>query len=238
MKPFPKLHLWLILPFVVTLAGFNGYWNGFAEASFQWHLHGLSATSWYILLIIQPWLYHNKPIQVHRKVGMVALLLAGIVVASALSMIKGTLNSVDGPLFPIRYSLSFIDILNVMGFTTSVILSVLNAKNIQVHARWMIATVFWVLSPATVRLSFLPLGMFYQPKEFSDFPFLWTDVFIWNIAFIVALITFLIIRDYLKEKKVYFSFVLVGFVQLISIPMILGLKDVAWLRNFLDAVFK
>jgi len=165
-------------------------------------------------------------------------LLAGIVVASALSVVKGNLLTVDGPLFPIRYSLSFIDILTIMGFGTSVILSVLNAKNTQVHARWMISTVFWVLAPATVRLSFLPLGMFYQPKEFSDFPFLWTDVFIWNTAFIVALIAFLIIRDYLKEKKVYFSYILVGFVQLISIPMILELKDAEWLRGFLDAVFK
>lgn len=238
MKSFPKLHLWLILPFVITLLGFNGYWSGFTEASFQWHLHGLSATSWYIILIIQPWLYHNRPIQVHRKVGMIGLLLAGIVVASALSVVKGNLLTVDGPLFPIRYSLSFIDILTVMGFGTSVILSVLNAKNTQVHARWMISTVFWVLAPATVRLSFLPLGMFYQPKEFSDFPFLWTDVFIWNTVFIVALIAFLIIRDYLKEKKVYFSYILVGFVQLISIPMILELKDAEWLRDFLDAVFK
>lgn len=116
MKPFPKLHLWLIIPFVVTLAGFNGYWTGFTEASFQWHLHGLSATSWYIILIVQPWIYQNKPIQVHRKVGMVGLLLAGIVVASALSVIKGNLSVEDGPIFPIRYSLLFIDILTVFGF--------------------------------------------------------------------------------------------------------------------------
>lgn len=213
MKPFPKLHLWLILPFVVTIAGFNYYWSGLTEASFQWHLHGLSATSWYIILIVQPWLYQNRPIQVHRKVGMIGLLLAGIVVASALSVIKGNLLAESGHIFPIRYSLSLIDILTVIGFTVSVILSVLNTKNTQVHARWMISTVFWVLSPATVRLSFLPLGMVYQPKEFSDFPFLRTDVFIWNTVFIVGLIAFLIIRDNLKEKKVYFSYVLVVIVS-------------------------
>lgn len=156
MKPFPKLHLWLIISLVVTLAGFNGYWTGFTEASFQWHLHGLSATSWYIILIVQPWIYQNKPIQVHRKVGMVGLLLAGIMVASALSVIKGNLSVEDGPIFPIRYSLSFIDILTVFGFTTSVILSVLNAKNTQVHARWMISTVFWVLAPRNGPAVFSP----------------------------------------------------------------------------------
>lgn len=238
MKPFPNLHYWLILPFLLTLIGFSHYWTGFSDATFQWHLHGLSATVWYIILIIQPWIYHNRPIHMHRKVGMMGIILAGFVTASALSVIKGNiLQPEQSPLFEVRYSLSLMDFIFVSGFIVSVIAAIWNAKNTQAHARWMISTVFWVLSPATTRLSFIPLGMIYQPKEFSDFPFSWSDVLIWNQAFIVLFVVFLIIRDYRKERKIYFSYVLVAISQLAAIFILTGMKDSSWLISFLNRLF-
>ncbi len=236
MKPFPKLHLWLILPFVITLIGFQGYWMGFSEAPFYWHLHGLSATFWYISLIIQPWLYHNRPIQFHRKVGMISLILAGLVIASALNMIMVSLPLMSefSPLYEVRFSLALVDYISITGFALSVILAVVYAKNTQVHARWMISTVFWVLSPGTVRFSFIPLGAIFQPTEFSDFPFLWTDVFIWNEVLISLIILFLILKDFKKEKTVYLSYVLIFIANVLYIPIINGLKDSIWLRSLLE----
>lgn len=236
MKIFPKLHLWLILPFVITLIGFYGYWTGFKTAPFHWHLHGLSATLWYLCLIIQPWLYHNRPIQVHRKVGMFSLLVAGFVIASAINMILISLPNMNAfsPLFPVRYSLAFVDLISITGFTLSVVLAIANAKDTHSHARWMISTVFWVLAPGTVRFSFIPLGAIFQPKEFSDFPFEWTDVFIWNQVLIILIILFLMIKDYLKLHKIYFSYLLILIANVLFIPIINGLRDSAWLRTFFD----
>lgn len=174
----------------------------------------------------------------HRKVGMIGIILAGFVTASALSVIKGNiLQPAQSPLFEVRYSLSLLDFIFVSGFMVSVIAAIWNAKNIQVHARWMISTVFWVLSPATTRLSFIPLGMIYQPQEFSDFPFSWADVLTWNQALIVLFLGFLIIRDFRKEKKVYFSYVLVAISQLAAILILTGLKDSPWLISALDNLF-
>lgn len=202
LKPFPKLHLWLIIPFLLTLLDFANYWTGFLEAPLQWHLHGISATAWYIILIIQPWLYHHRPIQIHRKVGMLGILLAGFLTASAIGVIKGNLLQPEqSPLFDVRYSLSLVDSIFITGFMTSVIAGMWNAKKTQVHARWMISTVFWVLSPATTRLSFIPLRMIFQPKEFSDFPFHWVDVLKWNQFFVFLIVVILMILDYRKDKK-------------------------------------
>jgi len=236
MKPFPKLHLWLILPFVITLIGFQGYWAGFNKSPFHWHLHGLSATLWYICLIIQPWLYHNRPIQIHRKVGMLSLLIAGFVITSALNMIVISLPNMSefSPLYPVRYSLALVDLISITGFTLSVALAVVYARNTQVHARWMISTVFWVLAPGTVRFSFIPLGAIFQPKEFSDFPFAWTDVFIWNQVLIVLIILFLMVKDYRKHQKIYFSYALTLIATVLFIPIINGLKDATWLKSFFD----
>lgn len=210
---------------------------GFKSAPFHWHLHGLSAVLWYVCLIIQPWLYHNRPIQIHRKVGMFSLLIAGFVIASALNMIVASLGmNESSPLYSVRFSLALVDCISIAGFALSVILAIGYARNTQVHARWMISTVFWVLAPGTVRFSFIPLGAIFQPKEFSDFPFVWTDVFIWNEVLICVIILYLIIRDLIKQKKVYFSYVLILLVNILFIPIINGLKDAPWLKSFFGGI--
>jgi len=238
IKPFPNLHYWFILPFLLTLLGFSQYWFNFSSFSLEWHLHGLSATAWYLVLILQPLIFHKSSIRLHRKVGMIALILAGMVTISAISVIKAGNVEQDSVLYSVRYSLSLIDLIFISGFIFSVIMAVLNAKNTQVHARWMITTVFWVLSPATTRLSFVPLGIYFQPKEFADFPFMWSDVFIGNQILITMIIGALILRDFLKERKIYTAFVLVAFAQIVAIPIILGMQDSAWLKGWMDVVFK
>ena len=237
MKYYPNLHFWLLIPFAVTLAGFWRYWATFTEAPLHWHMHGLSATAWYLVLILQPWLYHNRPISVHRKVGTLSLLLAGFVVASAINVIKGNLLIPAGPLYAVRYSLSLLDLILISGFTLSVVMAVLKSRDTGVHAHWMIATVFWVLTPATTRLSFVPLGAIFKPEKFEDFPFEWQDVLVWNILLVAGIVAILMIRDYVKEKRVYNAYLLVFIAQIVCIPVVLGLKDAKWLRSLFDTIF-
>jgi len=90
------------------------------------------------------------------------------------------------------------------------------------------------LAPGTVRFSFIPLGAYYQPTQFSDFPFMWSDVFIWNQVLIALILLVLIIKDYLKLKKVYVAYILVLIAVLINIPMIEGLKNSSILQTFFD----
>ena len=70
------------------------------------------------------------------------------------------------PLYPVRYSLALVDLISIIGFTLSEVLAIANSKDTQSHARWMISTVFWVLSPGTVRFSLILFGAIFQPKEF------------------------------------------------------------------------
>ena len=86
-KLFPKAHFWLLIPFFLTFAGFYlSYWSKFSEAPFRQHVHGLTATAWYLLVIVQPWLIHNKHPKYHRKLGIIGIFLAGGVVSSALQV--------------------------------------------------------------------------------------------------------------------------------------------------------
>ena len=49
-----------------------------------------------------------------------------------------------------------------------------------------------------------------------------------------VLIAILIVLDYIRDKKVYFAYVLVMVVNLLSAPLVLGLKVSEWVKTFLD----
>ncbi|MGB5236077.1 MAG: hypothetical protein WBM43_12635 [Flavobacteriaceae bacterium] len=219
-KLFPKAHLWLLMPFILTWAGFYlSYWSKFNEAPFRQHVHGLTATAWYILVILQPWLIHNKPAKYHRKLGIIGILLAGGVVGSALLVMP---YQVVNEFLPdvLKYGFSFGDICALTGFSMCVVYGIWNAKDTDKHARWLISTVFWILLPATARLVYFPLLIAYEGNP----PITYIEsVYICLIVTTIIPLSYMIFLDYRKEKKVYRSylFALIGvtFYSLAIAPM-------------------
>lgn len=206
---FPKAHLWLLIPFVLTMAGFYlSYWSRFSEAPWRQHMHGLSATAWYVLVILQPWLIHNKPVKYHKKLGIIGVFLAGAVVFSAFQVMP---YQVVNDFLPdvLKYGFSFGDICALTGFSICVILGVLNAKNMDVHARWLISTVFWILLPATARLVYFPMLMVYEGNP--PLTYIQSVYLCWFITTAIPL-TYMMYLDYKKENKIYKSylFTLIG----------------------------
>ncbi|MEX0997440.1 MAG: hypothetical protein WDZ45_10360 [Flavobacteriaceae bacterium] len=200
---FPKAHLWLLIPFALTVAGlYLSYWSRFTDAPWRQHIHGLTATAWYILVVIQPWLIHNKHPSIHRKLGIIAIFLAGGVVFSALQVMP---HQVVNEFLPdvLKYGFSFADLCALAGFSICVILGVLNARYINIHARWLISTVFWILLPATARLVYFPLLQAYEGNP----PITYIDaVYICLILTTVIPLLIMMYLDYKKEKKVYTSY--------------------------------
>lgn len=206
---FPKAHFWLLIPFALTIAGFYlSYWSRFSDAPWRQHIHGLSATAWYILVVLQPWLIHNKPLKYHKKLGVIGVFLAGAVVFSAFQVIP---YQVVNDFLPnvLKYGFSFGDICALTGFSICVILGVLNAKKTNVHARWLISTVFWILLPATARLVYFPLLGAYEGNP--PLSYLQVVHLCWFVTALIPLL-YLIFLDHKKEKKVYNSylFTLIG----------------------------
>ncbi|WP_228853522.1 hypothetical protein [Aegicerativicinus sediminis] len=206
---FPKAHFWLLIPFALTIAGFYlSYWSRFSDAPWRQHIHGLSATAWYILVVLQPWLIHNKPLKYHKKLGVIGVFLAGAVVFSAFQVIP---YQVVNDFLPnvLKYGFSFGDICALIGFSICVILGVLNAKKTNVHARWLISTVFWILLPATARLVYFPLLGAYEGNP--PLSYLQVVHLCWFVTTLIPLL-YLIYLDHKKEKKVYNSylFTLIG----------------------------
>lgn len=205
MKKFPKAHLWLIIPFLIAFTGFYfSYWSKFTEAPFHQHLHGLSATAWYILIIVQPFLYQKAKMNLHRRLGIFSVFLAGGVVFSAIQVIPNnlTLETISENL---RYSFVFADFIFVLGFSYSVIMAVINKGNIDIHARYLFSTVFWVMLPALGRLIYFPLLISYgfpTPISFQQCVYIAGGL-------IILILCILIFLDYKKEKKFYQPYILV-----------------------------
>ncbi len=182
---FKTAHLWLLLPFAIFIWGFYySYWSVFTEVLFRQHVHSLTATLWILILVIQPWIYNNKPISYHRKIGFVGLFLAGGVVFTALALLP----------FNDRYGITFSNLIQLTGFSTSVILAIFNSREYKKHARWMISTVFWIFPPATARL------LRNTVPEINGW---YASLF----AMIIPLLI-LIYLDYRNEKVIYRAYVI------------------------------
>lgn len=160
MQKYRHLHLWLLIPFAITIWGFfPSYWLKLPKATWGQHLHGLSATAWYLFIIIQPYLATRGRLKLHRQLGLIGLLLAGLVVASGLAVIPGNIATAklpgDIPVVPdsFLYGISLIDLVSIVGFGASVVIGVLKAKQVDNHAIWMVATVFWPFMAALARVA-------------------------------------------------------------------------------------
>lgn len=159
---YRNFHMWMLLPFAISLLGFSySYFGKLGQATFHQHVHGLSATAWYLLVLLQPWLItRRRDVMGHRLFGAVGTLLAGMVTASALTIIPRNINDVAdlpangffNPTF--AYAACIIDTVLVSLFATSVIMAIVAMKrrDLAGHVQWMMASVFAVLSPALARM--------------------------------------------------------------------------------------
>ena len=159
---YRNFHLWMLLPFAIMLLGFAySYFSKLGQATFHQHVHGLSATLWYSLVLVQPWLItRRRDVAKHRLLGAVGTLLAGMVTASALTIIPKNIDDVatlplDGFFNPtFAYFACIIDAVLVTLFAVSVVMAVVAMKrrDLPGHVQWMMASVFAVLSPALARM--------------------------------------------------------------------------------------
>ena len=164
LEVYQNAHKWLILPIIVILIAFTPfYFSTFLSEPWGYHLHALPAIAWYLLMITQPYLATRGKLPSHRKWGMLGLLIAGWVVASALIITPTNVyfGHIGGfpPKFPAEffYGLTFTETLAIIGFGASVVMAILRSKIPDEHAVWMLGTVFFGFMPAWLRISIVPI---------------------------------------------------------------------------------
>lgn len=228
MTRYRNAHLWLTIPFVLIMLGFlPSYWLAFTEAAWRHHLHGLSATAWFILLIVQPYLVTRGRNETHRRFGLFALVLAGAVVASGLGAMPYNLTNENLPP-EARYGLTFIDVVVVAGFTFAVVMAIRTPRKMEDHARWMISTAFWAVSPGLFRLYFVPLFVFGVPDPGGKAPYV--------LAAAGVSVTLVLTIMMLRERRAHLAYVLPAVGSLVYV-IALQVGAMAWWQRLADALF-
>lgn len=238
---YKHFHLWMLIPFVISILGFSySYYFNLANATFHQHVHGISATLWYVLVIFQPYLIIRKQnIQRHKTLGTVGIILAGIVAGSALTIIPKNIDNVNeldingffNPTF--AYFAVVIDFVLIFMFIVSVSLAVLRIKkkHLSSHVQWLMASVFFVLSPALARMLGIS-AIFINKGSFEGITLIGMA-----LPSMIVMLVLIVIFYYMYGSFKHLSFRLLVIAHLPYL-FIEWIGDNELIRNLLTAIFK
>jgi len=223
-KYYKYAHIYLALGLVVALIGFSkSYFNKLSEFSFSYHLHGISATLWMLLLIIQPYLFQKGKIKTHRLLGRSSLVLVPLIIIGGVIMMKLMIQGQANYPPNIVYTLAFIDVCTLFGFAVLYILALYFRKNLKLHSRFMVSTIFGPLVPALTRLYLIVLAVASNFTDALTYSYLAVEL--------VLLIIILKERNVKEIKMTYVPFFIFIVVQHILIYYI---DDWNWWKTLMN----
>jgi hypothetical protein len=157
---YPHAQWYFLAAMAITWLGFSRtYFAVVRTEPLIHHIHGALMGGWIALLIAQPMLYQRNRLQLHRTLGRwgVYLLMPAIVICGFL-MDRRMLQTHNAPPFIID-QLGFLDITSLVMFPAFIILSIYYARNVGLHARYIVCTVLLLMPPAVARALFMVPGM-------------------------------------------------------------------------------
>src|ERR1051325_2687708 len=117
------------------------------------HLHGIVMTSWVILFIVQVFLVETRRTRVHRRLGILGGVLAGLVVIVGIltALYAAARGASPGP-----PALAFliIPIGDMLIFLVLIALALFVRRKLDVHKRLMLLAAINLLTPAIARIPF------------------------------------------------------------------------------------
>jgi hypothetical protein len=158
--PYRKAWLWVLALLALTFVAFwPGYFAKLPVKKLAHHYHAASAVLWMILAIAQSWTIHHDRIALHRKLGLATFILfpfflvAGMwVIHVEATTLAGDFTSVEGEQIA---QFGFFDPFANIAFALLFWCGLKYRYKVQLHARYMLATLLFVISPIGFRL--LPL---------------------------------------------------------------------------------
>jgi len=168
--PYRHAHWWIVgLVPLIVLAFWPNYLSTIGTAPVQFHIHGITASLWLILLALQSWSIHHDRMSLHRLSGRSSLFLFPLFMAGGAGIFLGMAQRyVEGSPFQAMYAprLAWLDIVGVAGFAFCYFQALKWRRKAHVHSRYMLSTMFFLLPPIIGRLSGIPLGV-RGPEDFA-----------------------------------------------------------------------
>lgn len=203
---YPRTFYYLSFFLLFTLIAFYPtYLTRWSAAHWTQHLHGLTGTLWLIILIAQVWTIKAKHFKCHALMGKSTLIVAPLFLVAGFLSIHNFSNSPSLLAQRLALSTSLGEILVLILFAFLFFQGLKNRRTTDLHARYMLATVLLLLTPAISRfISYWVPGLTMTSIEHFS-----RNVLIAECVSLLV-ITFLIAID-IKEKKLSLPFPLVFF---------------------------
>ncbi len=151
-----KPHSYFSIALVVAVGGFwPSFFSKLGSTDRAHLIHGVTATLWMTIPILQSWLISRKKFTLHRRMGWAALLiLAPLLVVSGLHMVQLMVFRYEQTHAIRLLKFAFLDICAMTLFVTFLVLAVLRIRKNDPdgHARYMAGTVLFALEPALERI--------------------------------------------------------------------------------------
>jgi hypothetical protein len=218
--------LYFLLVFVITLAAFfPSYLQRLSHTDSAHHFHGITATLWLVMLVVQPLLYRTRLMKWHRLLGKISFILAPMVVISAFNMITAMLLAKENYPPLIAYQLAFIDFFTLALFIYFYVQAIVNRKNIQLHSRFLVCTVLGPLIPTLTRFFFIFLPFVDSfPKSL-------------NLSYVVVeVILLLLIRDDKRQGAIHKPYLIALSLFVIQHVLMNFVSGWVWWRGLMDAL--
>ncbi len=218
-------HWYFLLVMGITAFAFSpSYFLRLSKTDASHHFHGITASLWLLMLVVQPFLHRQGWMTAHRWVGKFSLVVAPLVVISAYSMIGSMMSAKNyPPLIP--YQLAFIDFFTLFLFTYFYLKAIFHRKNLHLHARYMVCTVLGPLIPTLTRFFFIiPIVNSFSKSL--------------NLSYLVVeLVLVILIWDDKKRGSFQKPYVVAFLVFIVQHILMNFASDWVWWRNLLDGIY-
>lgn len=97
--------------------------------------HGLTATAWMAIPVVQSWLAAGKRFRAHRLLGRIWLLFAPVVVVSGLHMVQLMIREYEMAPEQLLMKFAFLDLVGMALFVTFLVLAITNVRE-RPYQRW------------------------------------------------------------------------------------------------------
>jgi hypothetical protein len=144
---------YLTLALLCAVVGFfPSYFARLGSTDLVHHFHGVMASLWMIMLVVQSWFMKTGLVAQHRALGKLSLVIAPAFVISGILMVHTMVSSDDGFSKAFGPRLAFLDLTTMLYFAVAYLSALYFRRNVQLHARFMSSTAILVLPPALSRL--------------------------------------------------------------------------------------
>ena len=173
--PYRYAHYWLLLLFPLTgLAFWPNYFSNMAGSPVAFHVHGITASLWILLLAVQSWSIHSRRNEFHRSMGYASFALLPFFTVGGLLVLQTMGRKFAAGVDPFYATfgarLGLLDFMSTFAVPVLFYLAMRWRRKVHLHARYMLVTTFFLIAPILSRLlPALPPFAIAGPQDFHRF---------------------------------------------------------------------